>query len=555
MDEYLSSHRSSPVAAFSEDGPMSPLPESDPRPPAGSGKPEEPPLTWCATDPRLASVAESNGEYEIQVDAKYVPTLTWPPPAGRTESAEIHADFGKYELISEIGRGGMGVVYKARQKDLDRLVAIKMILASHLASTDQVRRFYAEAQAAAKLSDPYIVGIHDFGQIHGQHYFAMEYVAGPSLAQLLKGGPLPVDDAARHVLAVAKAVGHLHAMGVVHRDLKPSNILLDETGRPRVTDFGLAKMLDADGTMTGANAIVGTPGYMAPEQAAGRGASVGPLSDVYSLGAILYELLIGRPPFDGETPLDTLVQVIEGEPQRPRRINPKIPRTLEAICLKCLEKDPSRRYPSATALADDLESYLRGEHVEAERTGIWQRLRRWARREPALVSRLGTMGICGAIIQANHYLIENQLSRTHNQSIAAVICWALTSLACQSLLRSERWADLARYVWAGADVLLFTILVLINNGLSTSQVAGYFLLVAASGLWFREPLVWATTGLAVVAYGVLVLVEAVVRRQAPETPYRHVVFAAALAVSGLIIAYQVKRVRALSLYYEHRPLP
>jgi eukaryotic-like serine/threonine-protein kinase len=511
--------------------------------------------TLAADDLRLAEAKRRSSELEMTVDAEFVATVDWPRRDGSGEGGLINRDFGKYELLSEIGRGGMGVVYKARQKDLDRLVAIKMILASHLASPDQVRRFYAEAQAAAKLSDPHIVGIHDFGQIHGQHYFAMEYVAGPSLAQLLGNGPLAPDDAARHVLAVARVVGRLHRLGIVHRDLKPSNILLDEAGRPRVTDFGLAKMLDADGTVTGAGAIVGTPGYMSPEQAAGRVKNVGPLSDVYSLGAILYELITGQPPFDGDSPLDTLVQVIEGEPEPPHRLNPKIPRPLEAICLRCLEKDPDRRFASAQTLADDLDHFLRGEPIEAKRLGIWQSLRRWARREPALVSRLGTMAICGAIIQANRYLIGDLDPVSHQRMIAVVVSWALASVACQAWLRKEKWADVTRYAWAWADVAFFTTLVLVNQGLSTSQVAGYFLLVTASGLWFREQLVWFTTGMAVLAYGLLVLVEVVQRRISPETPYRHVIFAAALAVSGAIVAYQVKRVRALSLYYGQRPLP
>jgi serine/threonine-protein kinase len=463
-------------------------------------------------------------------------------------------DFGKYELIAEIGRGGMGVVYKARQKDLDRVVAIKMIVASHLASADQVDRFRAEARAAARVRSPHVVGIHEVGECHGQHYFAMEYVAGPSLAKLLVQGPLEPEAAARLVMTVARAVEHLHAQGIVHRDLKPSNILLDEAGEPHVSDFGLAKMLGGD-QMTHSGAIVGTPSYMAPEQASGRGASVGPLSDIYALGAILYELLTGRPPFREESPLETLVQVLEGEPPRPSRLRPGLPKAIEWICLKCLEKDPAGRYPSAGALADDLGRFLRREPVEARRLGPWNRLRRWARREPALASRLGTMGICGAIIQVNRYFVESQDFGQSRRAIAVVVGWALASIAFQGFLRTERWAPLVRFAWAFADVAFFTALVYLSRGLGSSQVAGYFLLVAASGLWFREHLVWFITGLAVAGYGLLVLLDHFGDAPQPLYPYHHVLFAAVLAVSGLIVAYQVKRVRALSLYYEHRPLP
>jgi serine/threonine-protein kinase len=497
------------------------------------------------------------------------PTVTWPiqgPSALLTARAAApdgpppQVSFGKYELLGELGRGGMGVVYKARQVDLDRLVAIKMILASHVATPEQVAGFYAEARAAARLRSPRIVAIHEVGQIYGQHYFSMEYIAGPSLARLLdeRRGPLEPEQAARIVLSVARTVGQLHREGIVHRDLKPSNVLLDQDGEPHVSDFGLAKMLSKDDRATGTGVIVGTPSYMAPEQAAGRMADIGPLTDVYALGAILYELLTGRPPFREESPLDTLVQVLEGEPRRPMRLRPGISLAMEAICLKCLSKDPAGRYESADALADDLERLLKGEQVEARRASPWQQLRRWARREPALACRLGTMALCGVILVANFTLLSWSRSRYDllalEESIAIVLTWAGASLICRAALRRERWGDVPRFAWAAVDVVLFTALVFFNQGLSTALVAGYFLLVTASGLWFRDHLVWFTTGGAVVAYGALVLIEAVQTREAPESPYRHFVFAAALAVTGLVIAYQVKRVRALSQYYENRPL-
>lgn len=339
---------------------------------------------------RIEPVLNDGPTPDLRDTATLSPEGAEEPDAGFTLQDEpdrapiaVRRDFGKYELISELGRGGMGVVYKARQKDLDRIVALKMILSSHLASADQVSRFYAEARAAARLRDPNIVGIYEVGEHRGQHFFTMEYVSGKSLAQVIRGKALEIEEAVRLVMIVARAVHSLHGHGMIHRDLKPSNILLDEAGNPSVSDFGLAKVLESEDRVTASNAIVGTPGYMSPEQAAGRGLQVGPTSDIYSLGTILFECLTGRPPHDGSAPLATLVQVLEGEPPQPRLLNPNIPRPLEKICLKCLEKDQIDRYTSARDLADDLDHFLRGEPVEATRGGPWHRLRRWARREPA----------------------------------------------------------------------------------------------------------------------------------------------------------------------------
>jgi serine/threonine-protein kinase len=319
---------------------------------------------------------------DAETEAK---TLT---PGPTALASTVSSDFGRYELLGELGRGGMGVVYKARQKDLDRVVALKMILASHLASEEQVRRFHAEAKAAAGLHHPHILQIYEVGEVHGQHYFAMEYVEGTSLAEVLREGPLPTSNAVTCLAAVARGVACLHARGIVHRDIKPSNILLDRQRRPFLSDFGLVKRVASESHLTNTGVIVGTPSYMAPEQAAGW-SDIGPACDVYGLGAVLYELLTGRPPFRGPTPMDTLVQVLESEATLPRRVRPDIPRELEIICLKCLEKTPANRYTSAAALADDLERFLRGESIEARTQTLGHRLQRWARREPALVAHLG----------------------------------------------------------------------------------------------------------------------------------------------------------------------
>ncbi len=467
-------------------------------------------------------------------------------------------DFGHYELLGELGRGGMGVVYKARQKDLDRPVAIKMILASHLASADHISRFHDEARAAAGMHHPNIVAVYEAGQIHGQHYFAMQYVSGPSLAEVLHQGRMKPEDAARCVAAVARAVAHLHERGCVHRDLKPSNILLDEHGRPYVTDFGLVKMLQTDSHRTSTGAILGTPSYMAPEQAAGHANQVGPLSDVYSLGAILYTLLTGQPPFAAENPLDTLVQVLEGEPARPRNLDPRIPPALETICLRCLEKTPEERYPSAMALAEDLEHYLNGEEIEAPRTGLASRLRRWTRREPALASRAVVLAVCCLIIQVNYHIgmrvAANIALDLHVKVMGLFALWGLVSVVFQQSLNRKERSSWVPFAWSVADVFVLTALLIVGQAADDPLLIGYPVLIATSGLWFRVPLVWFTAALCVVAYGVL-LVNALVNGLVLAPPHHHVIFGVGLVAIGFVTAYQVQRVRALSRYYEHRPLP
>jgi serine/threonine protein kinase len=302
-----------------------------------------------------------------------------PPPTGRAptmNAAQSLGVFGEYELLSEIARGGMGVVYKARHRKLDRVVALKMILAGRLAGEDDLVRFRTEAEAAAKLRHANIVAVHDVGEIDGQHYFSMAFVDGDTLAQKLAKGPQPSRAAARYVRQIARAVHYAHRQGVLHRDLKPSNILLDADDEPHVTDFGLAKRTGSDQGQTRTGAVLGTPSYMAPEQAAGRVKDQGPWTDVYGLGAVLYELLTGRPPFKAAAALDTLMQVLENEPVPPRLLNDKIDNDLETICLKCLEKDPRRRYPTAEAVAEDLQRYLNGDHISARSSNMFDRVTR-----------------------------------------------------------------------------------------------------------------------------------------------------------------------------------
>lgn len=291
-----------------------------------------------------------------------------------------------YEVLGELGRGAMGVVYKARQVNLKRVVALKMILAGGQAGSEMVARFRAEAESVAKLQHPHIVQIHEIGEHEGRPYFSLEFLEGGSLDRKLSGNPQPPKSAAELVETIARAMQAAHERGIVHRDLKPGNVLLSVEGMPKITDFGLAKQLDVDSGQTQSGAILGTPSYMAPEQASGRSRDIGPASDIYALGAILYEMLTGRAPFKGASVLDTLEQVRSQEPVSPRQLQPQLPRDLDTICLKCLEKTPGKRYSSAAALADDLVRFMNKEPIQARPITAVERVRKWARRRPALAA-------------------------------------------------------------------------------------------------------------------------------------------------------------------------
>jgi serine/threonine protein kinase/tetratricopeptide (TPR) repeat protein len=297
-------------------------------------------------------------------------------------SANMLGDFGDYELLEEVGRGGQGIVYRARQKNLNRTVALKVIGLGHWATEAHLKRFRREAEAAARLEHPGIVPIHEVGERDGSCYFSMKFVEGGQLDEVTKREPMPVRRAVELVAKVARTVHYAHEHGILHRDIKPGNILLDQKGEPHLTDFGLARLVETESTVTRTMEVLGTPSYMAPEQAVGNNAALAAETDVYGLGAVLYQLLTGQPPFAGGTTYETIKLLLDTEPRQPRALNAKIDRDLSTICLKCLEKDPKPRYSSALALAEDLERWLKHEPILARHTGIFTRGKKWVRRNP-----------------------------------------------------------------------------------------------------------------------------------------------------------------------------
>ena len=323
--------------------------------------------------------------------------------------------FGDYELLDEIARGGMGIVYRARQISLNRIVAVKFILIGHFADKSMVRRFKAEAAAAAKLRHSNIVAIHEIGEEAGQHFFSMDYVEGANLADFMRHQPVSTRQAAQLLKTISEALHYAHEQGIVHRDLKPSNILIDGLLEPRITDFGLAKDLKVDSDLTLTGQMLGSPNYISPEQASGK-IAVGVPSDIYSLGAILYHLLTARPPFAGETLTDTLNQVATGEAVSPRLLNPSVPRDLETLCLKCLEKEPGSRYPSAQELAEELNRFLDDEPIHARPIAAPARMWRWCRRKPVVAGLTAAvfvsivLGFIGVLWQWNQSEAHRRLA-------------------------------------------------------------------------------------------------------------------------------------------------
>ncbi len=323
-------------------------------------------------------------------------------------AAELLGELGDYELLEEVGRGGQGVVFRARQKSLNRTVALKVISLGQWASKAHLKRFRLEAEAASRLEHPSIVPIHEVGERDGSCYFSMKFVEGGQLDEVVRRTPISIRQAAELIAKVARTVHYAHEHGILHRDIKPGNILLDQRGEPHLTDFGLARLVESESTVTRTLEVLGTPSYMAPEQAVGNNAAISSVTDVYGLGAVLYQLLTGQPPFAGGTTYETIKLLLDTEPRQPRLLNPKIDRDLSIICLKCLEKDPKRRYSSAVALAEDLERWLKHEPIVARQSGIFTRGRKWVQRNPTsallVASLVALVAAAGWIVWKSEFI-------------------------------------------------------------------------------------------------------------------------------------------------------
>lgn len=500
-----------------------------------------PSVELVAKHPELAELLQCLGELESF--AVLIGTLSNNASSAEQTSSlmqRLPREFGSFQLEAELGRGGMGVVYKARHRTLESYFALKIIRSSEFASNEEVRRFFQEARAASRLQHPHIVSVHDAGEQEGVPFLVMTYIDGETLATRLQRGKLALDVAVEIMIQISKAVAYLHEQEMIHRDLKPSNIILDQRDTAFVTDFGLAKVFNTNGEQTATGTILGTPAYMSPEQAWGNPLAITGRSDIYSLGAIFYEMLSSQPPFQEDSPLNQILRLRDSEPKPLRKFDSKIPVDVEQICMRCLEKDPKNRYANATEFIDDLICFRNGEPITVPSRGLSANLRRWSRREPALAVHVTALLIIALIIQLTEWLAPRH--RENHLAVMLILgLWLLVSVTLQKLI--ARGVPFMRRAWIAGDVILFTAAIATARGPFESLVAGYALLIVASSMWYKPTLVAVTTASTVASYLYLL-----VSRGSPETPPLHpYLVVGILLVTGGVTISLVRRIRQLLL--------
>lgn len=458
---------------------------------------------------------------------------------------------GNYRILEEIDRGGMGIVYRAMDEKLQRIVALKMIRSGRLASESDIQRFNAEARAAAKLDHPGIVAVHEVGSFEGQPYFSMAFVEGTNLASFLKSRKLSVEEACTLIKQIALAIDHAHENGLVHRDLKPANILMDSQNNPRITDFGLAKSLDKDEGLTGTGEILGTINFMAPEQAAARNDQVDRMTDVYSLGAMLYFLCTGRPPFETDNPVDTLLQILDSEPVSASKVNPKVPTDVASICMRCLEKDPRNRYQTAQELVAELDRFLMGEPVDATKSNLLTRFRKWSRREPSLAGHLiGLLLIeCTRVLDYFYKVLSSGgVWIEYLKYSIIILSWAVACVVLQKLQnRFPFHEQKIKFGWAITDIGFLTAILLLVEGSVGPLYMAYPLVIVVSSLFFRVRLVSFATGLCILSFLIVFLT-----RQTGDDEYFHygIIGLASIITIGYVMSLLVYRIRLLNRLFE-----
>ena len=470
------------------------------------------PVEWLSEHPEFETELRSffadialmpKPEEFLHPDPALAATLNGQFPSSSHEENEFPV-FANYEVLEEIDRGGMGIVYKARQNRPDRVVAIKMMRKGRFASRDDIERFLNEANAASQLDAEAVVPVYEVGDLAGEPFIVMKYIDGKSLQQLLNEHAISLGDAIAKLRLIAAAIGLAHDSGIIHRDLKPANILIERpSGRPWVTDFGLAKFLDAEHSLTAAGDVMGTPGYMSPEQASGEKHLISPATDVYALGAILYRLLTGRTPIvsDAGNIARTIQLIQEHDVISPRSVNRAICPELNTLCMKCLETDPGRRYQNARLLAEDLERFLAGEAILAQSPGVFRKLQRWARHRPGLAATWLVLTFFGTYHLTNALLGGLQDYPSFNSAVKFVLpLAALNAWFWQRCLIRKYGAAWPLYAWATGEVLLLTILLLFTDGAKSGLVSLYYVIVAVSVLRCRPLLVGYVTLLAMAGY-------------------------------------------------------